>query len=72
MATMEARPRRLAVFKIELTPYSPPEDDACPWVWECAGESVVGGFCAGGSGVSQRQAFDRGRSHALRRHGVRI
>lgn len=70
-----ARPGTLAIFKLDITPFSPSEDQACPWTWECyAAEhsSPDGAYCAGGSGTTWEQAWARGRTHAELAHRARF
>lgn len=72
---MEPRARKLSVFKIEPTPFSPSIYDACPWMWTCNMPSehwpiVVehSGGCADSWEVAHLAAV----THALASHGVRI
>lgn len=61
----------MIVFKIDVTPYSPSEDCACPWLWECyAPPYERTELCRSGSATTWREAIDRGRGHAERVHGV--
>jgi hypothetical protein len=68
---MRARPDTIIVFKLDITPHSPSEDQACPWIWECyALPYERTEMCRSGSATTWRQAMDRAAIHADGSHGV--